>query len=292
MNLYVIRREQPLKEVGALGVAVVGDFYLTMNGKPVFTPLLSSAHVFEIAIAQAYVELFRKIFPDDLFKIVEMQERRGGKDRRVAGVAGFGLLEMMIAMLVALTLFAIAVPNARTLTLYAQRREALAQVRTVTSASLALANCEAIVPPVACPTPGVIPSPGTLTMAGWSYIFHVVAGTPGTPIQYSSSTCSWPSGMPNQTFSAATNASNGHPQCSSIADGQIGQCVVSDVNSWSPGSNLLTCPSALAVPGTPATFTYQAVPSNGDSFSYWADSSGVLRYDVSPNVAGPNSPLE
>lgn len=205
---------------------------------------------------------------------------------------GFSVLELVIAMFVATTLLAMALPNAQTLTRYAQRRQALTQVQTVAQAEATLATCQAIRPPVACPIPSTIPSVGSLTTGGYQFTFNASPAIAGTPMQYSSSRCSWPSGAPNAAYSSSSNAANGMPECSSMLDSQIGGCIVVDVNSWSNGTNLLTCPSALPQPGTSASYSYSAQSANGDAYSYYTDQSGLLRYDVLPNTAGPSSPLE
>jgi type II secretory pathway pseudopilin PulG len=262
--------------------------YFVMNdrhGQPIFTPLYSHAHVFEKKIAEAYQFFISRLYPEiATVEVVRLEDRRR--------IAGFSVLELAVAMFIATTLLAMALPNARTLTLYAQRRQALSQVQSLANAEATLATCTAIRPPVACPIPAVIPAPGSLTTGGYEFVFTSSPGTAGTPMQYSSSRCSWPSGMPNQPYSSTQNAANGYPECSSMIDNQIGGCMVVDVNSWSAGTNLLTCPSALPTPGTPAAWTYTAVPANGDQYSYYADQTGVLRYDVAPNTAGPSSPLE
>lgn len=281
-ELYTVRRRYHESGVD------VTDYYVMSDrlGRPVWTPLQARAHLFDKPIAQAYQFFLGKMLPNALVDMVRLEERRKA--------AGFGLLEMMIAMLIAEVLFAIAIPNAVTLQRYEERQLALSQVRRVVAAEGVLAVCSAQVPPVACPIPALIPQPGTLAAGGYSFTFTLVPGSPGTPMAYSSSSCSWPSGQPGYTFDATANASAGYPICSSVTDGGIGGCrQVVGVNQLGGGSNLLTgCPSAAAVPGTPPTWTYVAAPVNGDAYSYFADQTGLLRYDVTPNVANASSPLE
>jgi prepilin-type N-terminal cleavage/methylation domain-containing protein len=88
---------------------------------------------------------------------------------------GFTLLEILIAVAIVGIVASMAIPNTTTLIQYSLRHEALLQMRTVRNAEAQLAICNA----QSLPCPGVaaqIPAPGSLTTAGYVYVFAQSGG--------------------------------------------------------------------------------------------------------------------